>query len=84
MHFFRPTLPALSIPSARDSFINEYYRKVKERAKTNDITRLFLKMSVRLIFLRTEDIDLINEINKETILRKQPEARFAWLRSKES
>ncbi|MEO2321353.1 hydroxyacylglutathione hydrolase C-terminal domain-containing protein, partial [Salmonella enterica] len=33
------------------------------------------------LFLRTEDIDLINEINKETILQ-QPEARFAWLRSK--
>ena len=27
------------------------------------------------------DIDLINEINKETILQ-QPEERFAWLRSK--
>ncbi|MBD5745260.1 hydroxyacylglutathione hydrolase, partial [Citrobacter freundii] len=33
------------------------------------------------LFLRTEDIDLINEINKETILQ-QPEERFAWLRSK--
>jgi hydroxyacylglutathione hydrolase len=33
------------------------------------------------LFLRTEDIDLINEINKKTILQ-QPEERFAWLRSK--
>lgn len=33
------------------------------------------------IFLRTEDVDLIKEINKETILQ-HPEERFAWLRSK--
>ncbi|EES4568948.1 TPA: hydroxyacylglutathione hydrolase C-terminal domain-containing protein, partial [Escherichia coli] len=33
------------------------------------------------VFLRTEDIDLINVINEETLLQ-QPEERFAWLRSK--
>ncbi|MGT9856913.1 hydroxyacylglutathione hydrolase, partial [Citrobacter freundii complex sp. 2025EL-00205] len=58
-----------------DSFINEYYRKVNE-------LRVKKQMTLPVIlFLRTEDIDLINEINKETILQ-QPEERFAWLRSK--
>ncbi|TNR48454.1 hydroxyacylglutathione hydrolase, partial [Escherichia coli] len=33
------------------------------------------------VFLRTEDIDLINVINEETLLQ-QPEERFVWLRSK--
>ncbi|HBC0377405.1 TPA: hydroxyacylglutathione hydrolase, partial [Enterobacter asburiae] len=33
------------------------------------------------LFLRTDDIDLINKINQETNLQ-QPEQRFAWLRSK--
>lgn len=48
----------------------------------NQITLpVILKMSGKLMFLRTEDIDLINVINEETLLQ-QPEERFAWLRSK--
>ncbi|TYN40209.1 hydroxyacylglutathione hydrolase, partial [Salmonella enterica subsp. enterica serovar Typhimurium] len=66
-----------------DSFINEYYRNVKElRVKKQLPLPVILKNERKInLFLRTEDIDLINEINKETILQ-QPEARFAWLRSK--
>ena len=66
-----------------DSFINEYYRKVNElRVKKQMTLPVILKNERRNnLFLRTEDIDLINEINKETILQ-QPEERFAWLRSK--
>ena len=73
---------ALSI-LPHDSFINEYYRKVKElRVKKQMTLPVILKNERKInLFLRTEDIDLINEINKETILQ-QPEARFAWLRSK--
>ena len=73
---------ALSI-LPHDSFINEYYRKVNElRVKKQMTLPVILKNERRNnIFLRTEDIDLINEINKETILQ-QPEERFAWLRSK--
>ena len=73
---------ALSI-LPHDSFINDYYRKVKELRAKNQITLPVILKNERQInvFLRTEDIDLINEINKETILQ-QPEERFAWLRSK--
>ncbi|HGY3718968.1 hydroxyacylglutathione hydrolase [Citrobacter sp. Res13-Sevr-PEB04-36] len=73
---------ALSI-LPHDPSINDYYRKVNElRVKKQMTLPVTLKNERRNnIFLRTEDIDLINEINKETILQ-QPEARFAWLRSK--
>lgn len=73
---------ALSI-LPHDPSINDYYRKVNELRVKNQMTLpVILKNERRYnIFLRTEDIDLINEINKETILQ-QPEARFAWLRSK--
>lgn len=73
---------ALSI-LPHDSFINEYYRKVNElRVKKQMTLPVILKNERKInLFLRIEDIDLINEINKETILQ-QPEARFAWLRSK--
>lgn len=66
-----------------DLFINEYYREVKELRAKNQITLPTTLKKERQInlFLRTDDIDLINEINKETILQ-QPEERFAWLRSK--
>lgn len=73
---------ALSI-LPQDSFINDYYRKVNElRVKKQKTLPVILKNERQNnIFLRTEDIDLINEINKETILQ-HPEERFAWLRSK--
>lgn len=73
---------ALSI-LPHDSFINEYYRKVNELRAKNQMTLPVTLKNERQnnIFLRTEDIDLINEINKETILQ-HPEERFAWLRSK--
>ncbi|WP_410760179.1 hydroxyacylglutathione hydrolase [Citrobacter youngae] len=73
---------ALSI-LPHDWFINDYYRKVNElRVKKQMTLPVILKNERRNnLFLRTEDIDLINEINKETILQ-QPEERFAWLRSK--
>lgn len=67
----------------RDSFINDYYRKVNELRVKKQMTLPVILKNERQnnIFLRTEDIDLINEINKETILQ-HPEERFAWLRSK--
>lgn len=67
----------------QDSSLNEYYRKVNElRVKKQMTLPVTLKNERQNnIFLRTDDIDLINEINKETILQ-QPEERFAWLRSK--
>ncbi len=73
---------ALSI-LPQDSFINDYYRKVNElRVKKQKTLPVILKNERQNnIFLRTKDIDLINEINKETILQ-HPEERFAWLRSK--
>ncbi|WP_436859682.1 hydroxyacylglutathione hydrolase [Citrobacter tructae] len=73
---------ALSI-LPHDSFINDYYRKVNELRLKNQITLPVILKNERLnnIFLRTEDIDLISVINKETILQ-HPEERFAWLRSK--
>ena len=60
-----------------------YYRKVKELRAKNQITLPVILKNERQInvFLRTEDIDLINVINEETLLQ-QPEERFAWLRSK--
>ncbi|MFH7829044.1 hydroxyacylglutathione hydrolase [Kluyvera chengduensis] len=66
-----------------DLFINEYYREVKElRAKKQMTLPTTLKKERQInLFLRTDDIDLINEINKETKLL-QSEQRFAWLRSK--
>ena len=66
-----------------DRAIQDYYQKVKElRAKNQKTLPVTLK-NERLInlFLRTDDVDLINKINQETNLL-QPEARFAWLRSK--
>ena len=73
---------ALSI-LPHDSFINEYYRKVNElRVKKQMTLPVILKNERQInVFLRTEDIDLINVINEETLLQ-QPEERFAWLRSK--
>lgn len=71
---------ALSI-LPHDLSINDYYRKVKElRAKSNNTTRNS-ENERQINVLRTEDIDLINVINEETLLQ-QPEERFAWLRSK--
>ena len=66
-----------------DLFINEYYREVKELRAKNQITLPTTLKKERQInlFLRTDDIDLINEINKETKLL-QSEERFAWLRAK--
>lgn len=66
-----------------DPSINDYYRKVNELRVKKQITLPVILKNERKnnIFLRTEDIDLINEINKETILQ-HPEERFAWLRSK--
>lgn len=73
---------ALSI-LPHDPSINDYYRKVNELRVKKQITLPVILKNERKnnIFLRTEDIDLINEINKETILQ-HPEERFAWLRSK--
>ncbi|MBA7856906.1 hydroxyacylglutathione hydrolase [Enterobacter sp. RHBSTW-00901] len=66
-----------------DRAIQDYYQKVKElRAKNQKTLPVILKNEREInLFLRTDDIDLINKINQETIL-KQPEERFAWLRSK--
>lgn len=73
---------ALSI-LPHDLFINDYYRKVNELRVKKQMTLPVILKNERQnnIFLRTEDPDLINEINKETILQ-HPEQRFAWLRSK--
>ena len=66
-----------------DRAIQDYYHKVKElRAKNQNTLPAILKNERRInLFLRTDDIDLINKINQETNLQ-QPEQRFAWLRSK--
>ena len=66
-----------------DLFISEYYREVKELRAKNQMTLPTTLKNERQInlFLRTDDIDLINKINKETKLL-QSEERFAWLRSK--
>jgi len=66
-----------------DREINDYYRKVNElRAKNQKTLPVTLK-NERLInlFLRTDDDDLIKEIDKETNLQHSIQ-RFAWLRSK--
>ncbi|WP_048987591.1 hydroxyacylglutathione hydrolase [Enterobacter kobei] len=66
-----------------DRAIQDYYHKVKElRAKNQNTLPAILKNERQInLFLRTDDIDLINKINQETNLQ-QPEQRFAWLRSK--
>ncbi|CAH5591866.1 hydroxyacylglutathione hydrolase [Enterobacter hormaechei] len=66
-----------------DRAIQDYYQKVKElRAKNQKTLPVILKNERQTnLFLRTNDVDLINKINQETNLL-QPEARFAWLRSK--
>ncbi|RTN17813.1 hydroxyacylglutathione hydrolase [Enterobacter quasimori] len=66
-----------------DLAILDYYQKVKElRAKNQNTLPVILKNErVINLFLRTNDVDLINKINQETKLQ-QPEQRFAWLRSK--
>ena len=66
-----------------DRAIQDYYHKVKElRAKKLSTLPVILKNERKInLFLRTDDIDLINKINQETKLQ-QPEQRFAWLRSK--
>ncbi|MGU9869319.1 hydroxyacylglutathione hydrolase [Kluyvera ascorbata] len=66
-----------------DLFISEYYREVKELRAKKQITLPTTLKKERLInlFLRTDDIDLIDEIEKETKLL-QSEQRFAWLRAK--
>lgn len=66
-----------------DPAIQDYYQKVKElRAKNQKTLPVILKNERKInLFLRTDDIDLIKKINQETNLQ-QPEARFAWLRSK--
>ncbi|MDT8889776.1 hydroxyacylglutathione hydrolase [Enterobacter cloacae] len=66
-----------------DRAIQDYYHKVKElRAKNQKTLPVILKNERKInLFLRTDDVDLINKINQETKLQ-QPEQRFAWLRSK--
>ncbi|QXA50984.1 hydroxyacylglutathione hydrolase [Enterobacter cancerogenus] len=66
-----------------DRAIQDYYQKVKElRAKNQKTLPVILKKEREInLFLRTNDVDLINEISQETNLQ-HPEARFAWLRSK--
>ncbi|NTX69183.1 hydroxyacylglutathione hydrolase [Lelliottia amnigena] len=73
---------ALSI-LPEDPAIQDYYHKVKElRAKKLNTLPVILKNERQInLFLRTDDIDLINKINQETKMQ-QPEQRFAWLRSK--
>jgi hydroxyacylglutathione hydrolase len=76
MKFSHSILPA-------DPAVNDYFMEVKElRAKNQKTLPVILKNERKInLFLRTDDIDLINEIYKETNLQ-QPEQRFAWLRSK--
>lgn len=66
-----------------DLAINDYFREVKElRAKNQKTLPTILKNERKInLFLRTNDIDFIEEISRETNLQ-QPEERFAWLRSK--
>jgi hydroxyacylglutathione hydrolase len=66
-----------------DPAIQDYYHKVNElRVKKQNTLPVILKNERKInLFLRTDDVDLINKINKETNLQ-QPEERFAWLRSK--
>ncbi|KNC08399.1 hydroxyacylglutathione hydrolase [Klebsiella sp. RIT-PI-d] len=76
MEFAKSILP-------HDSFINDYYLKVKElRAEKQMTLPVILKNERQInLFLRIDDIDLIKVISKETNLQ-QPEQRFAWLRAK--
>lgn len=76
MKFAKSILP-------HDSFINDYFNKVKDLRAKNEMTLPAILKNERHInlFLRTQDDDLIAVINKETKLQ-QPEERFAWLRAK--
>lgn len=76
MKFAKSLLP-------HDSLINDYYNKVKElRARNEKTLPVYLKNERHInLFLRTQDNDLIELINKETNLQ-QPHERFAWLRAK--
>lgn len=66
-----------------DTHLTQYYREVKElRAKNQKTLPSSLKKERQInLFLRVNDIDLINKINAETTLQ-HPEERFAWLRAK--
>ncbi|WP_333851293.1 hydroxyacylglutathione hydrolase [Leclercia sp.] len=66
-----------------DTAIQDYYRKVNElRAKNQKTLPGILKNERKInLFLRTDDVDLINKINEETNMQ-QPEEFFAWLRAK--
>ncbi|WP_049293573.1 hydroxyacylglutathione hydrolase [Franconibacter helveticus] len=66
-----------------DVHLTHYYREVKElRAKNQKSLPSILKKERQInLFLRVNDIDLINKINVETTLQ-HPEERFAWLRAK--
>ncbi len=76
MKFARHVLP-------QDVAIQDYYRKVNElRAKNQKTLPGILKNERKInLFLRTDDVDLINKINEETNMQ-QPEEFFAWLRAK--
>lgn len=66
-----------------DEDLTRYYRKVKELRAKNQSTlpsSLHIERQINL-FLRTEDTDLIDKINKETNLQ-QSQQIFAWLRAK--
>lgn len=69
------------LPEDRD--VQEYYKKVSElRAKNEKTLPVILKNERKInLFLRTEDADLIEVINQESVLQ-HPEERFAWLRAK--
>jgi hydroxyacylglutathione hydrolase len=66
-----------------DAEVQEYYKKVSElRAKNEKTLPVILKNEREInLFLRTEDADLIEVINQESLLQ-HPEERFAWLRAK--
>jgi len=66
-----------------DAAIQDYYHKVNElRVKNQKTLPVTLKNERKInLFLRTDDLDLINKIKEETNML-QPEECFAWLRSK--
>ncbi len=66
-----------------DVAIQDYYHKVNElRAKNQKTLPGILKNERKInLFLRVNDIDLINKFTKETNMQ-QPEQCFAWLRAK--
>jgi len=66
-----------------DAAIQDYYHKVNElRVKNQKTLPVTLKNERKInLFLRTDDVDLINKIKEETNML-QPEECFAWLRSK--